>query len=251
LTKDGKELYLVAHKVVLGYKKGFDIFSSQKRKLTICINAPQFIAMELLIPEYAKLRILDPNLDLRITSTETLTNLSDHMVDACIRFGHGTWPETNARHLTSANFVTVCSPEYRLQNDFEMSPIKDKRFYESQTIITAFKYLEDWIEIFPDFQPKDVIYAGSLHAALKIAENGMGIALSVAPTIHKYIKHNNIELVDRVAYFTSNSYWFVTPTDRDSSPALEFIHHWLINAFDELRNLAATTEQTPPRIRPS
>ena len=64
-----------------------------------------------LVPRIASLRVLHPDLDLKLDVSPHAVELG-HGIDAAVRYGAGSWPSSESRLLVRETLFPVCSPAY-------------------------------------------------------------------------------------------------------------------------------------------
>jgi LysR family glycine cleavage system transcriptional activator len=111
--------------------KGFEhlrdaVSQVQKRAdggpLTIT-SAPSFVS-KWLIPRLARFKNLNPEIDVRIDTSDRLVDFAREDIDVGIRFGDGVYPELETVFLFSFDLIPVCSPEL-LHDESQLKVVSD------------------------------------------------------------------------------------------------------------------------------
>lgn len=149
--------------------------------LTIALLAT--FAQRWLIPRLADFQQRHPNLDVRLMTTSTPSDLDRHDVDISIRCGQGRWPGLASEFLLSNRIFPVASPRY-----LESLPLRSPRDLTNATCIRVAAPPRDadwprWLAAagIPGLAPRNwQDYANSTHA-MEAATAGLGIAMAHAP----------------------------------------------------------------------
>ncbi|HIC79866.1 MAG TPA: transcriptional regulator GcvA [Kiloniellaceae bacterium] len=77
-------------------------------RLTVA-TTPSFAA-KWLVQRLARLQAGQPDLDVRLSTSNALTNFAEDDIDVAVRFGSGRWPGVSATLLMTTELFPVCSP---------------------------------------------------------------------------------------------------------------------------------------------
>ena len=83
--------------------------SRASRRITISVF-PAFASCWL-VPRLAAFRAEHPEVDLALSLSSEIVKLGSGL-DAAIRYGGGSWPDTDSRRLAGEWLIPVCTPEY-------------------------------------------------------------------------------------------------------------------------------------------
>jgi LysR family glycine cleavage system transcriptional activator len=65
-----------------------------------------------LVPRLGRFLALQPEVEVRVSATESLVDFELEPIDICIRFGHGRYPHLFKEKLADDAWVAVCSPAF-------------------------------------------------------------------------------------------------------------------------------------------
>lgn len=160
-------------------------FRSQSQQaangLTIALLAT--FAQRWLIPRLADFQQQNPDLDVRLMTTSTPSDLNNREADVSIRCGKGDWPGLTSEFLLANRIFPIASPRY-----LETMPLRAPADLRRATCIRVAAPPRDgdwprWLEAAgtADLSPKTwQDYANSTHA-MEAATAGLGIAMAHAP----------------------------------------------------------------------
>lgn len=69
-----------------------------------------------LVPRLGRFLALRPEVEVRVSATESLVDFELEPIDICIRFGNGRYPNLFKEKLADDSWVAVCSPSYLDRN---------------------------------------------------------------------------------------------------------------------------------------
>ena len=201
-----------------------------KRRLTISV----FPALSSwLVPRLGSFRALHPELDLRLDLSSRPVELGDG-IDAAVRYGLGSWTNTDASLLAKEILFPVCSPKYLAEHPVN----RPGDLLNCNLLRHPWHSWAAWFEAAgvsagePLSGPE---YADS-SLLIEAAEAGEGVALArelgVADRLHegKLVRPFDIIIPDQRAYY------FVRPKGARVAEVDE-IESWLANEFHSVQQV--------------
>jgi LysR family glycine cleavage system transcriptional activator len=201
-----------------------------KRRLTISV----FPALSSwLVPRLGSFRALHPELDLRLDLSSRPVELGDG-IDAAVRYGLGSWTNTDASLLAKENLFPICSPKYLAEHPVN----RPGDLLNCNLLRHPWHSWAAWFEAAgvsagePLSGPE---YADS-SLLIEAAEAGEGVALArelgVADRLHegKLVRPFDIIIPDQRAYY------FVRPKGARVAEVDE-IESWLANEFHSVQQV--------------
>lgn len=232
LTEAGEFYYYSIQSMLENYKASFDELDRRFNRRSLRLNAPLFIAQELLVPNYMEYKKHQPNAELRITTGTEYIDFNTNIADAAIRFGFGDWPPLEAKPLCKVTTSPICSPEfYRNKLDHAL-PLEEQ--VDNKVLLTTSENIKEWKLLFPDINPKEVIVCDSYFSVIKSAEKGLGIGLGLFPAINVWINENKLRLISDKQFDTNAGYWLVYPKQRTDNPLINSCYAWAKELFASL-----------------
>lgn len=208
----------------------------QDKSGVLTLSTLDSIAASWLVPRIGKFRALHPDIDVRVSSSDTIVDFSSDDIDMALRYGHGKYPGTECVLLMTETLFPVVSPML-LEKIGPLEKLSD---------LARFPLLHDdlrddwvaWME-FAGVAGLDVnrgsTYSHSNHV-LQAAIAGEGVALGrsvlVADNLSAglLIKPFDIELKARLVYSA------VYPKASAGRPKIIAFRDWLIGEAAETQS---------------
>jgi DNA-binding transcriptional LysR family regulator len=180
LTHAGEGFYKVAERTLQQYEKGFVDFSSQYLAPSLKVSMIPYVANEIVIPNLQDFQKQHPNIKLIIETSTQLEDLHAGDLDGAIRFGIPPWGDLQADLICSVKSGLVASDDYLANH-----PINRPEDWTQQTLIHSRSQVNDWQRYMQDtgysFEPKSELFFDSYDAAIRAAEEGLGIVIAGLP----------------------------------------------------------------------
>ena len=147
------------------------------------ISANPFLAAEVLVPLIADFDQQFPGMSIDISATEQLQDPRDGSVDFCVRFGDGPWPGVDAEALYAVSAIAVAAPgaaQLPPRIDYPFRGQSAWQGWESRG--GAPVSTSDSVRRFSDFA-----------AAMRAAEQGVGVALAIWPVVQPLIAQERLQ----------------------------------------------------------
>lgn len=183
-----------------------------------------------LLPRLADFTRWHPGVRLELHGSMDYADLNTGQVDCAIRFGHGNWPDAEARPLMGDNLLLLAAPVLLGTN-----PRQGLEEILELPLLHASENWAAWLGGLPEAQrdiqrpPKHMNFTDSTHL-LEAARLGMGVALSrrsIADTLLQ-----RAELVKAHAHECAHAsaYYLLLPANAGKNPAREAFADWLQGA---------------------
>lgn len=235
LTDEGKFYYQSIQPMMMHYHSSFNEFDRRFNKRVLRLNTPLFIAQELLIPNYMHFKVIEPNAELRISTGTEYIDFDSNIADAAIRFGHGDWPELNAKLLCKVAVSPICSTNYTSSHIDIQRTLEEQ--LNNQVILTTDESIKEWRQLFPNIAPKEVVVCDSYFSIIKSAEMGVGIALGIFPAVNNWINNQKLQRLTQQMFEIEAGYWFVYPKQRTDNTLIDAGYKWSSQLFGKLPKL--------------
>jgi LysR family glycine cleavage system transcriptional activator len=232
LTRAGKSFYQVAEKTINQYEAGYAHFAEQHFSPSLKVSMIPYIANELIIPKLHHFQEKYPDLNLAIETTMQIEDLASTELDAAIRFGTPPWKGYDSELISKAQSTLVATDDY-----FKKHPIKSAADWQQQTLIHIRSNTDDWQrfmnQIGFQFKPKKELYFDSYAAAIRAAEEGLGIALGVLPISQHKILNGQLSAFSNKHVPLEESFYLVTQTNENKQEHYQQLLQWLKEIFAE------------------
>lgn len=200
----------------------------EQNQSVLTISALQTMAITWLSPRLAQFHAGNPQLEVRVRTSEHLVDFATESVDLALRYGAGSWPGLVAEKLFSCNYAPLCSPELRetLQlrgpADLQRAPLLSandpwwKSWFDDVGIAQAPRGGRATMTL--------QMQAMSIQAALR----GHGVAMAI-PELFAYdiAAGNLVFAVDHVVR-DPWSYWVVYPEERAGERKIRLFRDWAL-----------------------
>jgi LysR family glycine cleavage system transcriptional activator len=200
----------------------------KKRRLTISV----FPALSpWLIPRLGSFRALHPGLDLRLDLSSRPVELGDG-VDAAVRYGLGSWTNTDASLLAKEILFPVCSPKYLAEHPLNgpgdllncnllRHPWHSWAAWFEAAGVSAGEPLSG-----PEYADSSLL--------IEAAEAGEGVALARALGVADRLDDGNLVQPFDISIPDQRAYYFVRPKGLRNADVDE-IEGWLANEFHRVQ----------------
>ena len=232
LTKLGESFYQIAEKTIKSYETGFAHFVEQNFSSTIKVSMIPYVANEVVIPQLHHFHENFPDLNLVVESSAHVENLEPGKLDAAIRFGVPPWGDNNVELISNVQTNLVASKAY-----FDKNPIKTRSDFQKQTLIHIRTQVNDWQRFMDNmkyqFKPKKELFFDSYDAAIRAAEEGLGIAIGVFPISNNKIRKGRLAVLSDQFFPIEEAFYLVTPINAYKRETYQILLSWLRYIFGE------------------
>ncbi len=233
LTDSGYAFQSVAKNTLATYRAGFSDFLQRFSVPTIRLSVTPFVALEIIIPKLHEFRKLHPDIDLRIETSMALIDFESESIDAAIRLGDGNWEGVDKLLISDCQSALVASKSL-----LESRPIKSVADFKHHTLIYTRDYEDDWKKVAKNMGVdkvigKNYLVMDSYLAAVKAAEEGLGIAIGVFPLKNHWIRMGRLVTVSKPVEIAYKNY-FVFRRNSKKQVQLECCFRWLKAKYEEL-----------------
>lgn len=206
-------------------------------------SVPHFAA-SWIIPNLEELLNRRPGLRVYVESSIRNADFARDAVDAAVRYGAGNWPGLNVTKLTDLSVAPVCTPDL-LKRLRKPSDLRDV------TLIHFSQFPQSWSEWLqaagmPPFEPKHEVYFDSVSQAIDAAENGLGIALGIAPLIGPRLATGRLVMPFGPLLPLQHAYWLACRKNDGAKPAIKALRDWLLELMQ--RADASMQPQLPRQL---
>jgi LysR family glycine cleavage system transcriptional activator len=209
------------------------------------ISVSPSLATKWLMPRLGVFRNLHPSIEIRLSSTSNLADLSDQGCDLAFRHGGGNYPGCHSELLLSASVLPVCSPGL----------LAGEAGFQSASDITRFTLLHDMssesagrLPGWPAwFKAAGIDPMGSnfgprfnhSYLTIEAAIAGEGVALAVAALAAQDIAARRLIVPLELPLEAPSAYYIVSRSNSRLRPQAEIFRRWM-------RDEAAKSAAAPP-----
>jgi LysR family glycine cleavage system transcriptional activator len=235
LTEAGLAFASVAQRTLVVYRQGHAEMSQQFARPTLRLSMVPLVAHELVLPALAGFQQAYPGIDLQLETGMALVDFDQHPVDAAIRFGLGAWAGLEALPLCDTQGTVVAAPDLARR-----LPVNSPQDLRHHTLIHSRGTQGDWDTAAASLglarMPRkgDLVLDTDL-AALRAAEQGLGVALGILPLISPWIEAGRLLALASPTDLPMKLYFVFRQSESEARRAqLMQLHRWLLSLFEAL-----------------
>lgn len=237
LTEAGHAYAALASRLLRSFRSGHERTMQGLTKPVLRITMTPLVAHELVLPALAEFQAVHPDISLQIDATMALADFDHQAMDAAIRFGQGPWPGVTALPLSQCAATIVASPRLKVQR-----PIGSPDDLAETTLIHQSATRAEWqqmarfmgVEHIP--HRSDLVLDSNL-AALRAAEQGLGVALAVWPLVAPWLDHGRLVALTPAIDIASGDHFVYDPASPKREQLL-LVYAWIRNLFERLAKQA-------------
>ncbi|WP_084688101.1 LysR substrate-binding domain-containing protein [Paraburkholderia oxyphila] len=235
LTNEGEALYAVVSEAMGKIAGVFDRLSAgiEGNDELVLATTAAFSHFRLM-PSLARLKRLQPNLRLRLTTTMFTADLRRNEVDVEVRWGNGNWSDGTAHLLFDEQVFPVCSPawkdEYGAPGSLEELANMTLIAYDPTS--EGWLTWEEWFRAIGAHSTKlnygirTCLYTDAIQAA----RLGQGVALGWGRLLHEHLASGELVRLTDASLPLRDAYYMVVPHGRAITPTIKTLMELLRTA---------------------
>ena len=233
LTSEGQALYMVVAESMQKIAGVFDrlVTGTEQRELVLASTAA--FSQFRLLPRLAKLKKLDPPLQLRLSTDMFTADLRHVEVDVAVRYGDGTWPDGTSTLLFDVEVFPVCSPAFLREygTPRSLDELAQMALVESDATSEGWMGWNEWFRAIgyrPARLSLNKVLRCSLYTdAIQAVRYGQGIALGWNRLVDDLLQAGDLVRIDLATFRPSDAYFVVVPHGRTITPVITQLIEWL------------------------
>ncbi len=228
LTAPGKDYLLELTRALDLIAAATARIEQERHSNSVSINLFSSLAALWLLPRLASFRKLEPNIDVRVITTNDPIDFRTGLVDMAIRYAKQPPDAAKTALLFKEVMFPVCSPSY-LGEFSRIDPTSD---LSRQTLITCQSSPEEWAQWFGYIgfsgkPPGHTIDVDSRALALEAAMDGLGIAMGRTPFADRGLAAGRLVRFNKRVLSTGYSYFLAITESAMRSKAARSFADWL------------------------
>jgi DNA-binding transcriptional LysR family regulator len=231
LTSEGEALYLVVAESMQKIAGVFDrlVTGTEQRELVLASTAA--FSQFRLLPRLAKLKKLDPPLQLRLSTDMFTADLRHVEVDVAVRYGDGNWPDGTSTLLFDVEVFPVCSPAFLQEygTPGSLDDLAKMALVESDATTEGWMGWNEWFRAV-GYRParlNKVLRCSLYTDAIQAARYGQGIALGWNRLVDDLLRAGDLVRIDLATFRPGDAYFVVVPHGRTITPVITQLIEWL------------------------
>ena len=239
LTGAGQALFPAVSEALDIMASAVDRLHNQDQSGELTITTMDSFAATWLVPKLGRFRRSNPDIDVRITTTDTSVDFARVDVDMAIRYGAGDWPGLSVERLMTEELFPVCAPSL-LQSG---PPLCCPADLKNHTLLHD-DLREDW-RMWLMASGEDNVDAGKgpgyqhSNLVLLAAEQGDGVALARSVLVQDALAAGRLVKPFDITMPTEYAYYMVCPHENLDRPKVKAFRQWLIEEAKAMDNAPA------------
>ncbi len=209
---------------------GTNLITRQDSHGPLSVTMLATFAVRWFIPRLREFHRLQPDVEVRMVTTDRMVDFFREDIDCGIRYGTGSWPGLDAVKLFEDRYVAVCSPDL-LTGQHPLAAPADLRHHA----LLHEQDDEDWRYWLAALHVEGVDSAAGLtfessDLALEAAAAGLGVALGSRIVVQGDVDDGRLVMPFGDLTDEDLSYWLVYPRGSDRKPNVGAFRDWLVEA---------------------
>jgi len=236
-TRQGLALTAAGQAILPGLTAAFEQMTDAMAQLrkrpdsqVLTISMLSTFAMRWFIPRLARFQQLQPEINVRISTSVELVNFEREDIDCAIRFGAGQWPNLTAIRLFTEKLAPVCSPTLAIAE----RPLASPADLAGQTLLHARLRPDDW-RIWlssvglADLRPAYEQTYETRNFAIQAAVDGLGVAIIDPSLAAGDIRAGRLVQPFAQTLTGENAYYLVYPERLAGDARIAALEAWLLD----------------------
>ena len=227
LTVEGEALLPRVRQALEQLERAVDDARRDRNAGPVRVSTLASFLQQWLLPRLERFRVLYPDADLHLHTSDKMVDFVREDFHAAVRFGKGDWPNVHSEKLLDEWLVPVCSPglyrkfgALRDANDLRRYPLLHS-VSEPWTV-----WLFDGRSSEQSGTPRGAVFDASV-AVVRMAEQGAGLVLARWSLVADEIASGKLVRASERALRIEEAYWLVCPTRALALPAVKAFTDWL------------------------
>ena len=201
------------------------------RKVNLSV-VPEFLT-RWLVPRLRDFQDCYPDVELRLSASDTPVDFIHSDIDMAIYFGSNDWQDVESHYLRGVQLVPVCSPKL-INEDPKLRVPED---LSNHTLIHITSRKDDWERIlananFPTVSGRRDLTFSSTSLALGAAMEGVGIALSDKYLVQRELEYGQLVIPFDMELKTRRALYLVYQSGRLLNRGMQAFYDWL---FEQIK----------------
>jgi len=228
LTEQGAALYPVLTEAFQSMALAINRLRENEREGPLTVSVLSSFASKWLVPRLGRFRGIHPEIDVRISATNLLTDFGRDDVDMSIRLGQGEYPGLRSDFLLAEPLYPVCSPRL-LERDPPLRHPEDLRHF---TLLHDENPMEwqMWLKAHGvegiDATRGPVFNDASM--VLQLAIDGQGVAMTRGELAEDDLEQGRLVKPFDLTIPYRFAYWVVCPEASADRPKIVAFREWIL-----------------------
>lgn len=233
LTREGEAFAEVVRQSLEEIAEKADTLRGADQRPRVVVSATIAISSFWLTPRLPGFRAENPDLEIRVMSSDMPVPAIGDEFDVALRYGDGRWPGHDADHLFKVDTMPVCSPDYLQARGPIASPagLVDHTLLNLDGATHTGENWRWWLENHGISRETrlDVLGFDSYANVIQSALDGQGIALGFRGIIGELLARGRLVEVGVPALSRGKSVYLLTPQKRKPRPEVQTFRNWVLS----------------------
>jgi len=198
-----------------------------RRGAELRISLLSSFAVHWLIPRLSRFQAQHPEIELLLSTSTRVVDLTAEAFDCAIRLGRGGWPHVMADELYREELVAACSPHW-----LATRRIRSPRDLVRAKLLHARARRQDWVHWFraagiPDFKAGSGPVFETRALAIQAAIAQMGVVVIDPRFIESELAAGQLTIPFPLRVALDSAYWLVWRPGREGARPVAAFRRWL------------------------
>ena len=231
LTDPGQRFLAAVQEALAGIRQSAQDLQDRSLPATVTVVATHAIASFWLTPRLPRFREREPNLRIRMRTSDYVPDLQREGIDVGLFYGEGRWPGLAARKLFAIESFPVCAPGYLSPKAPIHSPA-DLPAHSLLNLEGGRHSSEDWHWWLGSFMPEvprplQIVSFDNYANVIQAAAEGQGIALGYGQLVEGLLARGTLVRVLDASLDAGKAAYLVTPQRAKLQPAAAGFVAWV------------------------
>ncbi|WP_113553033.1 transcriptional regulator GcvA [Rhizobiales bacterium] len=246
LTEDGSTYFTTLRRAFRMMREATEELTARKRAPVLTVSCTPTFAAQWLVPRIGAFELQVPGIDVRISTTNRLTDFNSDGVDIAIRHGLGRYDGLVSERLIDDDPVPVLHPALRARNPLDMPGEL------AAHVLLHDVHRQDW-RLWLDAAGADGVDAGrgpvfvNSNGAIEAAKAGDGVALVRLSLVTRELAEGVLEAPFPEGVMTGLAYHLVYPPAALDRPPVTAFRAWIIEQARAEQGVGNAATKRPPR----
>ncbi|TWI61167.1 putative choline sulfate-utilization transcription factor [Pseudoduganella lurida] len=230
-TPEGAALYEGVREHLAAIQNTVERVRTRRLREVLTVATDFAFANFWLMPRLAAFQSLQPDVDVRIVTSQTQIDIRGEPVDLATSFGTGSWPGCDAQRMLPELVVPVCSPQLRGRERVKKAAdvLHLPLLHLESSGRARWMTWQDWAAaqgLRADAGGHSLTL-GNYPLLIQAALAGRGVALGWRPLVDELLRAGQLVALPAPALSTERGYYLVRPHGRATGAALNRLCEWI------------------------
>ena len=231
LTDAGQSLYENVHPLIEKLDIAVSDHAQTKRRSRLSVSVQPFFASELFVPKLPDFLAANPDIDLRVDTSDEASEKFVPSTDVSIRLFRSPPGKLVSDKLFPLQLMPAGSPDFKANLNVSRKAVRSR--FPLIVHDGRPKAWKQWAEVSGVNLPAEttLVHLASMIAVMRAAERGIGAALVPVELSKAWFDNGNIVPLFRKPLVTDEAYYFVCSEEASKRPTVQRLREWVLQNF--------------------